>query len=202
MTNPLPSATPTTTNTATDLLGDLSLNLNPVLPSQPPKPVGGVLGQISVPTTTPTQLWGAFQTDPLAVLNDLFVPKDKIQPSTLPPLQVLNKNGISVSLHFTQNAPAANVAVVVISAINTNTLPVAQFQIQVAVPKVMRVKLQPPTATDLAPFNPMLPPANVSQIMLLANPTKDTIRLKYRISWMLNGLESVETGEVSNFPAL
>lgn len=38
----------------------------------------------------------------------------------------------------------------------------------------MRVKLQPPTATDLAPFNPMLPPANVSQIMLLANPTKVT----------------------------
>ena len=36
----------------------------------------------------------------------------------------------------------------------------------------MRVKLQTPAGTELAPYNPMLPPSNISQIMLLANPTK------------------------------
>lgn len=36
----------------------------------------------------------------------------------------------------------------------------------------MKVKLQPPSATELAPFNPILPPASITQIMLLANPTK------------------------------
>lgn len=42
----------------------------------------------------------------------------------------------------------------------------------------MKVKLQPPSGTELAPFNPILPPASITQIMLLANPTKvgDIIR--------------------------
>lgn len=46
--------------------------------------------------------------------------------------------------------------------------------------KSMKVKLQPPSATELAPFNPILPPASITQIMLLVNPTKvgDTITHK------------------------
>ena len=31
---------------------------------------------------------------------------------------------------------------------------------------------------------------------------QDSIRLRYRISWMQEGVESVETGEVANFPAI
>lgn len=44
----------------------------------------------------------------------------------------------------------------------------------------MKVKLQPPSGAELAPFNPILPPASINQIMLLANPTKvgDTITFK------------------------
>ena len=36
----------------------------------------------------------------------------------------------------------------------------------------MKVKLQPPTGSDLLAYNPLSPPASISQIMLLANPTK------------------------------
>lgn len=36
----------------------------------------------------------------------------------------------------------------------------------------MKVKLQPPSATDLPAFNPILPPAAITQVMLLANPNK------------------------------
>ena len=36
----------------------------------------------------------------------------------------------------------------------------------------MKCKLLPPTRTDLAGFNPLAPMANVSQVLLLANPTK------------------------------
>ena len=39
-------------------------------------------------------------------------------------------------------------------------------------PQVMRVKLQPPTSMELGAFNPISPPPSISQIMLLANPTK------------------------------
>ena len=36
----------------------------------------------------------------------------------------------------------------------------------------MKVKLQPPSATDLPGFNPILPPSAITQVMLLANPNK------------------------------
>lgn len=36
----------------------------------------------------------------------------------------------------------------------------------------MRIKLQSPTGTGLTAYNPILPPGTISQIMLLANPTK------------------------------
>ena len=34
----------------------------------------------------------------------------------------------------------------------------------------MKVKLQPASATDLPPFNPILPSAAITQVMLVANP--------------------------------
>lgn len=69
------NATPMTA-TSLDLLGDLNLNLN-LGPQQPPTVAGG---QISGGAS---QSWGAFQSDPLAVLTDLTVPKEKIEPSKL-----------------------------------------------------------------------------------------------------------------------
>lgn len=36
----------------------------------------------------------------------------------------------------------------------------------------MAVKLQPPSGTELPAFNPILPPAAVTQILLLANPNR------------------------------
>lgn len=41
-----------------------------------------------------------------------------------------------------------------------------------AIFQVMKVKLQPPSTTELPAFNPILPPAAVTQILLLANPHK------------------------------
>lgn len=41
-----------------------------------------------------------------------------------------------------------------------------------AILQVMKVKLQPPSTTELPAFNPILPPAAVTQILLLANPHK------------------------------
>ena len=39
----------------------------------------------------------------------------------------------------------------------------------------MKVKLQPPSATDLPAYNPILPPAAITQIMLVANPKRVSI---------------------------
>lgn len=38
--------------------------------------------------------------------------------------------------------------------------------------QMMKVRLQQPSGTELAPFNPTHPPAAITQVMLLANPLK------------------------------
>lgn len=43
--------------------------------------------------------------------------------------------------------------------------------------QTMKVRLQSPSGTELAPFNPILPPAAVTQVMLLANPLKVVVSL-------------------------
>lgn len=37
---------------------------------------------------------------------------------------------------------------------------------------MMKVRLQQPSGRELAPFNPIHPPAAITQVMLLANPLK------------------------------
>lgn len=38
--------------------------------------------------------------------------------------------------------------------------------------QMMKVRLQQPSGTELPPFNPILPPASIRQVVLLANPFK------------------------------
>lgn len=88
----------------------------------------------------------------------------------------------------------------------------------------MKVKLQPPSATELAPFNPILPPASITQIMLLANPSKvgsrdvstqnrpvvanavrphpqEKVRMRYKLAFTLGDRLCNEVGEVDQFPS-
>lgn len=44
--------------------------------------------------------------------------------------------------------------------------------------QMMKVKLQSPSGTELAPFNPVLPPAAITQVMLFANPLKVELSLE------------------------
>lgn len=45
----------------------------------------------------------------------------------------------------------------------------------------MKVRLQSPSGTELSPFNPILPPAAITQVMLLANPLK--VKLSLNVSF-------------------
>ena len=93
----VPSNATSTAKSAADLLGDLSLDLNL---GQPPQPAAaGIMGQPSVSSAAAPQAWGAFQSDPLAVISDLFVPKDKIQPS------MYSMFSLSLSLSLSPSPP-------------------------------------------------------------------------------------------------
>uniref|UniRef100_A0A3Q1FDR3 Golgi-associated, gamma adaptin ear containing, ARF binding protein 1 n=1 Tax=Acanthochromis polyacanthus TaxID=80966 RepID=A0A3Q1FDR3_9TELE len=93
---------------------------------------------------------------------------------TLLPVTVFDKHSLRVLFTFARDCPPSrpDVLVVIISMLSSAPIPVTNIRFQAAVPKVMKVKLQPPTSTDLPAFNPILPPAAITQILLLANPHK------------------------------
>ncbi|XP_051889241.1 ADP-ribosylation factor-binding protein GGA3 [Pristis pectinata] len=135
-------------------------------------------------------------------LANVLVPLETIKPSSVLPLTAYDKNGFRILLHFAKDCPPArpDVLVVVISMINTSPLPITSIVLQAAVPKTMKVKLQPPSGTELAPFNPILAPAAITQVMLLANPLKEKVRLRYKLTFAMGRQICSELAEVDQFP--
>ncbi|NXD85754.1 GGA3 protein, partial [Halcyon senegalensis] len=135
-------------------------------------------------------------------LANVHVPLESIKPSSALPVTAYDKNGFRILLHFARECPPgrSDVLVVVVSMLNTAPLPVKNIVLQAAVPKSMKVKLQPPSGTELSPFSPIQPPAAITQVMLLANPAKEKVRLRYRLTFTLGDQPSTEVGEVDQFP--
>uniref|UniRef100_A0AAQ6AB84 Golgi associated, gamma adaptin ear containing, ARF binding protein 3b n=1 Tax=Amphiprion ocellaris TaxID=80972 RepID=A0AAQ6AB84_AMPOC len=137
-------------------------------------------------------------------LSSVHVLLEAIRPSKkILPVTAYDKDGIRVLFNFASDCPPGrpDVLVMVVSMLNTAPLPVHSVVLQAAVPKSMKVKLQPPSGTELAPFNPILPPASITQIMLLANPSKEKVRLRYKLAFTLGDRLCNEVGEVDQFPA-
>ncbi|KAM8845055.1 ADP-ribosylation factor-binding protein GGA3 [Spinachia spinachia] len=135
-------------------------------------------------------------------LSNVHVPLEAIRPSKVLPVTAYDKDGVRMLLNFASDCPPGrpDVLVLVVSMLNTAPLLVHNVVLQAAVPKSMKVKLQPPSGTEVAPFNPILPPASITQIMLLANPTKEKVRLRYKLAFTLGDRLCNEVGEVDQFP--
>ncbi|XP_035759444.1 ADP-ribosylation factor-binding protein GGA2 isoform X2 [Egretta garzetta] len=137
-----------------------------------------------------------------ASLENLFVPLISITPSSICPLTVYDRNGFKAMLHFSREpAPGRpDVLVMVLSMLSTSAQPIKDIAFQAAVPKTMKIKLQPASGSELPAFSPLLPPTVVSQVLLLANPHKDPIRLKYKLAFTQGMQPFSEVGEVTGFP--
>lgn len=140
--------------------------------------------------------------EPELSLASVHVPLESIKPSSALPVTAYDKNGFRILFHFAKECPPGrpDVLVVVVSMLNTAPLPIKSIVLQAAVPKSMKVKLQPPSGTELSPFSPIQPPAAITQVMLLANPLKEKARLRYRLTFTLGEQLSTEVGEVDQFP--
>ncbi|KAM6939846.1 ADP-ribosylation factor-binding protein GGA1-like isoform 2-T2 [Xenentodon cancila] len=135
-------------------------------------------------------------------LADVMVPLESIKPSSLLPVTVFDKHSLRVLFTFAHDCPPSrpDVLVVIISMLSSAPIPVNNIRFQAAVPKVMKVKLQPPSSTELPAFNPILPPAAITQILLLANPYKEKVRLRYKLTFNLGNQCHDESGDVDQFP--
>ncbi|XP_001496096.1 ADP-ribosylation factor-binding protein GGA3 isoform X4 [Equus przewalskii] len=148
------------------------------------------------------QSQGSPMKGPELSLANVHVPLESIKPSSALPVTAYDKNGFRILFHFAKECPPGrpDVLVVVVSMLNTAPLPIKSIVLQAAVPKSMKVKLQPPSGTELSPFSPIQPPAAITQVMLLANPLKEKARLRYRLTFALGEQLSTEVGEVDQFP--
>nr|XP_057947554.1 ADP-ribosylation factor-binding protein GGA3a isoform X4 [Doryrhamphus excisus] len=137
-----------------------------------------------------------------ASLANVFVPLEAVRPSKLCPVTVYDGSGVHVLLHFARDCPPGrpDVLVIVASMLNTSPLPVSDIALQAAVPKTMGVRLQPPSGTHLAPFNPIIPTAVISQVMLLSNPHKEKVRMRFKLTFTLGEQLRTDIGEVNDFP--
>ncbi|MEQ2247713.1 hypothetical protein ILYODFUR_011992 [Ilyodon furcidens] len=135
-------------------------------------------------------------------LADVTVPLESIKPSSVLPVTVFDKHSLRVLFTFARDCPPSrpDVLVVIISMLSSAPIPVTNVRFQAAVPRVMKVKLQPPSCTDLPAFNPIHPPAAVTQILLLANPHKEKVRLRYKLTFNLGDKSHDESGDVYEFP--
>ncbi|KFV96495.1 ADP-ribosylation factor-binding protein GGA3, partial [Eurypyga helias] len=181
------------------------LGLPATAPAAPPVPLpSSCTAGSGSPLFQPAsfQQQGSPMKAPEISLANVHVPLESIKPSSALPVTAYDKNGFRILLHFARECPPgrSDVLVVVVSMLNTAPLPVKNIVLQAAVPKSMKVKLQPPSGTELSPFNPIQPPAAITQVMLLANPAKEKVRLRYRLTFTLGDQPSTEVGEVDQFP--
>lgn len=134
-------------------------------------------------------------------LTDINISLQDIKPGINPPMTVIEeKNGISVVLHFARDNPREDVFVVVITTMSKNSKPLSNYLFQAVVPKRCKCRLQPPSGTSLPGHNPFLPPSAITQIMLIANPTKETVSLKFMLSYTMDDETFTEMGEVEQLP--
>uniref|UniRef100_A0A3Q3LR38 ADP-ribosylation factor-binding protein GGA1-like n=1 Tax=Mastacembelus armatus TaxID=205130 RepID=A0A3Q3LR38_9TELE len=138
----------------------------------------------------------------LISLTDVFVPLESIKPSSLLPVTVFDGHSLRVLFHFARDSPPSrpDVLVVIISMLSSAPVPVTNIIFQITAPQSMAVKLQPPSGTELPAFNPILPPAAVTQILLLANPNKEKVQLQYTLTFTMGEQEHSESGSLEQFP--
>uniref|UniRef100_A0A8C6SDP8 Golgi-associated, gamma adaptin ear containing, ARF binding protein 1 n=1 Tax=Neogobius melanostomus TaxID=47308 RepID=A0A8C6SDP8_9GOBI len=131
-------------------------------------------------------------------LSEVIVPLETIRPSTLLPVTVMDKHSLRALFTFARDCPPSrpDVLVVIISMLSSAPVPITNIRFQAAVPKVTTA----PTATELPPFNPILPPAAITQILLLANPQKEKVRLRYKLTFNVADKFYDVSGDVDQFP--
>ena len=135
---------------------------------------------------------------PLASLN---IAVTDVQPGTFPPATIHDQNNVRVLLNFARNPPHPTICVVVVTMLNLGGVPVNNIQFQAAVPKSLEVKLQPPSASTIPPAG-ITGPQVATQIMLLSNPSKAPIKIRFKLSYNVNGTPVDQMGECGSFPSM
>ncbi|KAK0163104.1 hypothetical protein PV327_006813 [Microctonus hyperodae] len=132
-------------------------------------------------------------------LSDIHVTLEDIKPSSRSPITVIDdKNSISLILHFADGSPRPDISVIVVTTMSKNSKALTNYLFQAVIPKTCKCRLQQPSGTELPAQSLFLPPTAITQIMLIANPNKVPVSLKFMLSYTMDGETFTEMGEVKN----
>jgi AP-1 complex subunit gamma-1 len=69
---------------------------------------------------------------------------------------------------------------------------------QAAVPKTFQLQLLSPSGNVLGPFNSSV----ITQLIKINNPSRQPLRMRIRLNYIVNGSPVVEQAELNNFPPI
>ncbi|XP_062504187.1 AP-1 complex subunit gamma-1-like [Corticium candelabrum] len=182
-----------------DLLGDSEAVAEQPVSNQAGNELLDILGGLSVSAPAAVQPVQSNAPSSGSGLMDLL--GGGTPPSTdtgsIPSMTVFNKNGLTVEFLFSKiaNNPS-NIVDISMFARNSQPVAMTDFLFQVAVPKAFQLNIQSPSGNVIPPSNS----GSVTQIIQVANPQRQQLRMRLRISYSLNGSPVTEQGEIGDFP--
>jgi len=183
---PAPQASPL------DLLGGLlspTPSAAPVTPTPAPVASTGMgMGMMGSPVLGATPVMGA----PAPVMGSAPAALNGPQPS----MTVYNKNGLTIVFDPIKQASHPNITVVNITFANSSPTPFSNFEFKAAVPKYLKLQVNPPTGNVVALGQ------NVTQQLKLMNTLhgEKPLALKIKLDFVVNGAPVGDIFDV-NFPA-
>jgi ADP-ribosylation factor-binding protein GGA len=183
----------TTKNLLEDQFELLDLS-NPYTKQIPKPPSLNELQKISNPSQSAQQI--------SINIDTLSIPLNSIKPSSQAPKTLIDKNNIKIVLHIARESPAPYVYVFVVSITSLNEYPLSKFSFQASVPTNMKIKLQQASSTELPSYNPILPLSAITQVMLVANPMQDKLKIVFKLNYTMNGTSFSENGEVNDLTVI
>ncbi|XP_071824422.1 AP-1 complex subunit gamma-1-like isoform X2 [Apostichopus japonicus] len=177
-----------------DLLSDLDFSApsNPIPPMQQPAPAMNLLDGLNAlsPTTMPSQpavpdLMGGSLINNIAPSAPVF-----------PPITALEKDGLKIEFAFERDSITKNVDITM-KATNSTGAQFESFLFEAAVPKAIQLKLLTPSGNSVPPNNSGV----LTQIMKVSNPQGLSLKMRYRLTYIVNGAPVNDVGVINNFPA-
>ncbi|KAJ3022083.1 UNVERIFIED_CONTAM: hypothetical protein HDU68_009329 [Siphonaria sp. JEL0065] len=121
----------------------------------------------------------------------LDTPLQNLQVSSEPKdVRIFNKNGLQIKFKYIIDA-TTKIWQAQATFMNTTPVPFESFTFQLAVPKAMQLTMQPLSGNTVAALNQ----SQVTQALTVLNPTNEPLKVRFRLSYDLNGALVEETGE-------
>lgn len=113
-------------------------------------------------------------------LKDIKLDLNEIQPSeTEAPRTIMDeKKGLKILVNFTEDRPAKDVMVLVITVINQGPVAISNFQFDASVSKPCKLRILEASGKELPGVKPFKPPTEtINQVLLLMNPTQHSVNM-------------------------